>query len=167
MSTVVLRLFVTGHTPRSERAIEDARGFCAYRLGGRAKLDVVDVLEQPDQAEEQRIIATPTLVQLLPTPERRIIGDLPGPDEIAALLSAPPGGVNVLSPHVQAVEKLDLLTPNERYAMIERVMKGRQAKEVAEELHVSGPRVAQLVAAAQRKTRAAWGWVPGATGRHA
>jgi circadian clock protein KaiB len=156
VSATVLLLFVAGPTARSEQAIADARKFCEHRIGVRAELDVVDVVEQPEKAEEHRIVATPTLVEISSTPGLRIVGDLPAPDEIAALLSMPDVAHRV-HPHVQAVENLDLLTANEQYALVERVFKGRQAKDVGADMHVSGSRVAQLVAAAQKKIRAGWG----------
>jgi len=72
----VLRLYVTGRTNRSARAIETARQICDTHLKGRHELEVVDLYEHPEAAAREQIIASPTLVRLLPDPLRRIIGDL-------------------------------------------------------------------------------------------
>lgn len=72
----LLRLYVTGATPRSEQAIRNLQSIVAEELDDEYELEVIDVLERPQLAEEQRIIATPTLVKELPPPLRRIIGDL-------------------------------------------------------------------------------------------
>lgn len=73
---VVLQLFVTGQTPRSLRALANLRRICDQKLPGRYEIRVVDVLERPQVAEEARVLATPTLIRLAPTPPRRVIGDL-------------------------------------------------------------------------------------------
>lgn len=72
----MLRLFVTGSTPRSIRAIENLRTICETRLAGRYDLEVVDIYQHPDAASENQLVAAPTLLKLLPTPIRRIVGDL-------------------------------------------------------------------------------------------
>lgn len=76
MSKYALRLYITGQTPRSLRAIENLRRICEEELGGDYELKIIDVLEQPQMANEDKILATPTLIRLLPPPTRRIIGDL-------------------------------------------------------------------------------------------
>lgn len=72
----VLKLYVTGRTPRSERAIANLRRICDADLEGRYELTIIDVLERPQLAEDEKILATPTLIKELPPPLRRIIGDL-------------------------------------------------------------------------------------------
>ena len=72
----VLRLFVTGKTPRATAAVANLRRICEEDLAGKYVLEVIDVLEQPDAAEAARVLATPTLIKMLPPPLRRIIGDL-------------------------------------------------------------------------------------------
>ncbi len=72
----MLRLYVTGLTPRSTRAIETVRAVCERRLPGRYELEIVDVYQQPGRITEDQVFATPTLVKLEPTPLRRIIGDM-------------------------------------------------------------------------------------------
>ena len=71
-----LRLFITGSTPRSTRAIENLRKICEENLDGRYELEVIDVYERPETTRDLQIVATPTLVKVLPEPLRRIIGDL-------------------------------------------------------------------------------------------
>ncbi len=71
-----LTLYVTGNTPRSERAIANLLKLCRHHLAGRYDLSIVDVLEDPETAEEERILVTPTLVKEAPSPVQRIIGDL-------------------------------------------------------------------------------------------
>lgn len=73
---ILLRLYITGHTPRSERALTNLRRICEERLPEQYTLEIVDVLEAPHLAEEERIIATPTLIRVSPLPSRRILGDL-------------------------------------------------------------------------------------------
>ena len=76
MSNFILKLYVTGKTPRSERAISNLRRVCEEELGGKYEMRVIDVLEHPQLAEDEKILATPTLIKELPPPLRRIIGDL-------------------------------------------------------------------------------------------
>lgn len=73
---VLLRLYITGMTPRSEQAIRNLRRIMADELSDAYELEIIDVLERPQLAEDERIIATPTLIKRLPPPLRRIIGDL-------------------------------------------------------------------------------------------
>jgi len=72
----VLRLFVTGMTPRSTRAIRAVRAICQQRLEGRFQLEIVDVYQQPQLIQGEQIVATPTLVKYQPAPLRRIVGDM-------------------------------------------------------------------------------------------
>ena len=71
-----LRLFVSGSTPRSARAIQNVRAICEERLQGRYELEVIDIYQHPEQVKPEQIIVTPTLVKKLPLPFRKIIGDL-------------------------------------------------------------------------------------------
>jgi circadian clock protein KaiB len=87
--SVRLTLYITGHTPRSEQAIVNLRRFCEENLGEPYELVIVDILEQPHLAEQDRIIATPTLVRNLPQPARRIIGDLSDTGRVLLGLSLP------------------------------------------------------------------------------
>lgn len=76
MNRFNLKLFITGRTPRSEYAIVNLRRICETTLEGKADINIVDVLEDPAQAEEEKILATPTLIKTYPPPMRRVIGDL-------------------------------------------------------------------------------------------
>ncbi|MBF0108613.1 MAG: circadian clock protein KaiB [Magnetococcales bacterium] len=78
----LLKLYITGHTPRSERAIKNLRRICEHDLAGRYETRVIDILEQPQLAEDEKILATPTLIKALPPPLRRIIGDLSDTDRV-------------------------------------------------------------------------------------
>jgi circadian clock protein KaiB len=92
----LLRLFVTGTSPRAAIAIENLRRICAEQLDGRYRIQIIDVLKEPHLAEEERVVATPTLVKKLPPPLRRIIGDLSDREKVLLGLelrrdpSAPP-----------------------------------------------------------------------------
>jgi circadian clock protein KaiB len=85
-----LRLFITGSTPRSTRAIENMRRICAENLEGRYDLEVVDVYQNPEATKDLQIIATPTLVKVLPEPLRKIIGDLSDRERVLAGLDLAP-----------------------------------------------------------------------------
>lgn len=71
-----LRLYITGQTAHSQRAIVNLETLCKEELEGQYELEVIDVLENPQLAEDEKILATPTLVRELPVPLRKIIGDL-------------------------------------------------------------------------------------------
>jgi circadian clock protein KaiB len=72
----VLKLYITGTTPRSSAAIGNIRSLCEDYLSGRYQLEVVDIYQQPALAAGEQIIAAPTLVKELPPPVRRMVGDL-------------------------------------------------------------------------------------------
>lgn len=72
----VLRLYVTGTTPNSERAIVNIRNICEQHLQGRYDLEIVDISQHPMLAKGEQIIAAPTLIKKLPLPLRRFIGDM-------------------------------------------------------------------------------------------
>jgi circadian clock protein KaiB len=76
MARYVLRLYVTGSSSRAETAISNLRRICEEELRGEYDLEIVDVLTNPQMAEDDKILATPTLVKRLPPPLRRVIGDL-------------------------------------------------------------------------------------------
>lgn len=78
----VLRLFITGSTTRSVRAIDNIRRICEQHLHGRYELEVIDVYRQPELAKEEQIIAAPTLVKMLPAPLRRLVGDLSNMEKV-------------------------------------------------------------------------------------
>jgi circadian clock protein KaiB len=78
----VLRLYVTGSTPRSTLAIQNLKAICEEHLHGRYELQVIDVYQRPSLAKDERIVATPTLVKVLPAPLRRLIGDLSNEERV-------------------------------------------------------------------------------------
>ena len=80
--TFVLRLYVTGTTPRSLRAIENLRQILASQEADLFDLQVIDIYQNPQAASDHQIIAAPTLVKLSPEPVRRIIGDLSDRDRV-------------------------------------------------------------------------------------
>lgn len=82
LSEYVLTLFVTGTSPRTQVAIDNLNRICAQELDGRYELEIVDVLEDPQRAEDERILATPTLIKQLPPPLRRVIGDLSDKEKV-------------------------------------------------------------------------------------
>ena len=74
--TYVLRLYVTGFTPASTRAITNLKALCEENLKGRFQVEVIDIFQQPALPRGEQILATPTLAKLLPVPVQRFIGDL-------------------------------------------------------------------------------------------
>jgi circadian clock protein KaiB len=78
----VLRLYVSGMTPNSLRAVENVRKICAEHLEGRYQLEIIDIYQQPIFAKEGQIVAAPTLVKELPPPLRKFIGDMSQTDRI-------------------------------------------------------------------------------------
>ena len=84
-----LTLYVAGQTIRSERAVANLRRICE-RLRERCELTIVDVLERPQLAEREKVLATPTVVRNRPLPRRRVIGDLSDEAKVVLELDLPP-----------------------------------------------------------------------------
>lgn len=78
----VLKLYVTGHTPRSIEAIASIRALCEEYLHGRYQLQVIDIYQHPQLAEGEQIIAAPTLIRLLPLPLRKLVGDMSDEEKV-------------------------------------------------------------------------------------
>ena len=78
----LLRLYVTGMTARSRRAVENVRKICEAHLQGRYELEIIDIYQQPVLAKGDQIIAAPTLIKKLPLPLRRIIGDMSSTERV-------------------------------------------------------------------------------------
>ena len=93
LANYVLRLFVTGTSPRAEVAVANLRRICEQELQGRYELQVIDVLEQPQLAEDEKVLATPTLIKQLPPPLRRVIGDLSDKDKVLLGLEVRPAAL--------------------------------------------------------------------------
>ena len=72
----VLRLYVTGMTPKSTQAIANVQKLCETHLAGRYELKVIDIYQQPKLAKGEQIIAAPTLIKKPPLPLRKLIGDM-------------------------------------------------------------------------------------------
>ena len=83
---LVLRLYVTGNTLRSTRAVDNARRLLEIHAAGRFELEVIDIYLHPEAAIAAQIIAAPTLVKLSPGPLRRVIGDLSDSNKVLAAL---------------------------------------------------------------------------------
>ncbi len=80
----VLRLFITGITPRSTEAIEQVRRLCEKHLKGRYELEVIDLYKDPAAAKTDQVFAAPTLIKLLPLPIRKIVGDMTREERLLA-----------------------------------------------------------------------------------
>jgi len=83
---VFLKLFVAGKTARSKKAIEGVKSAFHGCLDEKGTLQIIDVLESPELAEAEKVLATPTLIRRLPTPLRRLIGDFSDGKKVFSLL---------------------------------------------------------------------------------
>ena len=97
-----LRLFVTGTTPRSARAIQNIRAICEEYLQGRYDLEVVDIYQHPEHAKAEQIVVTPTLVKRLPVPVRKLIGDLSDTGRVLIGLDIEPRQLSARPPNEHA-----------------------------------------------------------------
>lgn len=82
----VFRLYVSGHTPNSVRAITSVKRLLEERFPGAYTLNVVDVLKHPELANEDRVLVAPTLLRVSPPPVQRVLGDLTNQDKIITVL---------------------------------------------------------------------------------
>lgn len=78
----VLRLYVTGMTPKSVRAVANVRRICEQYLKDRYDLEVIDIYQQPTLAKGEQIVAAPTLIKKLPLPLRKVIGDMSSTERV-------------------------------------------------------------------------------------
>jgi circadian clock protein KaiB len=78
----LLRLYVTGTTPRSVKSIENLKRFCEKHLKDQYEIEVIDIYQQPGLAAENQIIAAPTLIKRLPLPLRRLVGDFSNQERV-------------------------------------------------------------------------------------
>ena len=85
----VLRLYITGATPNSVRAVANITNFCDLYLKGRYSLEIIDVYQEAEIAEKEQLIALPLLIKKLPLPERRMIGDMSNSDKVLKGLGLP------------------------------------------------------------------------------
>jgi circadian clock protein KaiB len=81
-----LRLYIAGATPRSIAAFANLRRICEEHLSGRYRIEVIDLLDNPQHARTDEIVAVPTLVRNRPPPQRRLIGDLSNSERVLAVM---------------------------------------------------------------------------------
>ena len=85
-----LRLYIAGNTPKSTTALNNLKKYCEEHLKGQYKIEVIDLLQQPQLAAGDQILAVPTLVRKVPVPIRKIIGDLSNEDKVLVGLNIRP-----------------------------------------------------------------------------
>jgi circadian clock protein KaiB len=90
MSSYLLRLYITGNSINSQRAIANLLKLCKEELNNQYQVEIIDVLEEPHKAEQEKILVTPTLIKQLPPPLQRIIGDLSNKEKVL-------GGLDLIS----------------------------------------------------------------------
>jgi circadian clock protein KaiB len=86
----ILRLYVAGQTKKSLTAFANLKKICEEHLGGRYRIEVIDLLENPQLAKGDQILAVPTLVRRLPPPIKKIIGDLSNTERVLVGLDLRP-----------------------------------------------------------------------------
>ena len=92
MNSYLLRLYITGNSLNSQRAIANLLKLCREELNNQYEVEIIDVLEEPQRAENEKIIVTPTLIKQLPPPLQRIIGDLSNREKVIC-------GLDLVSPN--------------------------------------------------------------------
>jgi len=85
-----LRLYIAGRTPRASTALRNLERICEEHLAGRYEIEVIDLLQRPQLAKGDQIVAVPTLVRKLPEPVRKIIGDLSNTERVLVGLDLRP-----------------------------------------------------------------------------
>ncbi len=80
--TMTLRLYITGCSLSSQHAVVNLQRLCEKELAGLYAIEIIDILENPELAEQDKILATPTLVRQFPAPSRKVIGDLSQTDKV-------------------------------------------------------------------------------------
>jgi circadian clock protein KaiB len=111
LDSYILKLYVTGRSPRAERAIANLRRLCKDELAGCYDLEIIDILEHPQLAEDERILATPTLIKQLPPPLRRVIGDLSDRDRVLLGLDLRPRAEQLIERDRAALDALSTPPP--------------------------------------------------------
>ena len=92
MSAYLLRLYITSNSVNSQRAIANLLKLCKEELSNQYQVEIIDVLEEPHKAENEKILVTPTLIKQLPPPLQRIIGDLSNREKVLS-------GLDLISPN--------------------------------------------------------------------
>jgi circadian clock protein KaiB len=85
-----MRLYVAGQTPKSLRALANLKKICEAYLAGKYHIEIIDLLENPQLASKDQILAIPTLIRNLPEPMRKIIGDLSNVERVLVGLDLRP-----------------------------------------------------------------------------
>jgi circadian clock protein KaiB len=86
----VLRLYITGSTPKAQDALRNIKKICEEELKGRYELEVIDVYQQPELAKQEQILAAPTLIRKLPLPLRKLVGDMSNKEKVVIGLEIMP-----------------------------------------------------------------------------
>ena len=86
-ANLVLRLYVAGNAPNSARAISNAQALCDAHFPSRYELEIVDLLDHPQQALNDGVIVTPTLIRLLPLPTQKVVGTLSNAEQLLLVLA--------------------------------------------------------------------------------
>ncbi len=95
----VLRLYITGMTAKSMRAIENLEAICSEYLKDRCEIEVIDIYQHPQLIRGEQIIAAPTLIKKLPTPLRRLVGDLSNKERVIFGLDLRPKKDRLVGPN--------------------------------------------------------------------
>lgn len=82
MNEYILKLYITGQTQRSVTAIKNLKWLCDHKLSQKYNIEIIDILNNPQLAEDEKILATPLLIKEIPAPLRRIIGDLADSEKV-------------------------------------------------------------------------------------
>lgn len=88
----LLKLFITGATPNSIKAVNNIKEICEVHLKDRYRLEIIDVYQEVMLAEKEQLIALPMLIKKFPAPERRIIGDMSNESKVLLALGLPDNG---------------------------------------------------------------------------
>ena len=86
-ASLVLRLYVAGNAPNSVRAISNAQALCDAHFPSHYELEIVDLLDHPQQALNDGVIVTPTLIRLLPLPTQKVVGTLSNAEQLLLVLA--------------------------------------------------------------------------------
>lgn len=88
----LLHLYITGATPNSMRAVRNIKEICEEHLAGRYELLIIDIYQQPLLAQQEQIVAAPTLIRMRPLPRRQLVGDLSNRPSVLISLGVPQSG---------------------------------------------------------------------------
>lgn len=94
MDQYLLRLYLAGNSLRSQQAIANIYRICREALNNQSAVEIIDVLEQPHRAEQEKVMVTPTLIKQLPPPLQRIIGDMSNAQRVLLGLDILPTELN-------------------------------------------------------------------------